>query len=191
MRSLRLPVVSLVTLLIALPAMAANVAYLDAKPLQDVVSDKARPVKTSGKVRLPLITWGGDVATIHALEKGFLKDAGLDVELAVENNFPAQVKATLTGETPYLRGTMGMIHAAAEAFQREGVELTVIYQLTWSTVRDCRQRQQVPPDGGPREQSGREKRGYDLLCLGDKERESIQSGEVMGGLRRDYQRTSF
>ncbi len=120
-----------------LPALAANVEYLDAKPLQDVVGAKAGAVRASGKVRLPLITWGGDVATIHAVEKGFLRDAGLDVELAVENDFPKQVEATLSGRTPYLRGTMGMISAAAEVFEREGLELTVIYQLTWSTGGDA------------------------------------------------------
>ncbi len=123
-------------LMAAMPA-AADVEYIDAKPLQDVVTTKARPVSTSGKIQLPLITWGGDVATIHAVEKGFLKNAGLDVELALENNFPKQVEAVLSGRTPYLRGTMGMIQAAAETFQREGLELVVVYQLTWSTGGDA------------------------------------------------------
>ena len=59
------------------------------------------------------------------------------VELFVENNFPKQVEAVLAGRTPYLRGTMGMINAAAEVFEREGVPLTVIYQLTWSTGGDA------------------------------------------------------
>ena len=100
MRSLRLFAVTVLIpsfFLLANPASAASVVYLDAKPLQDVVSAKAKPVRSSGKIRLPLITWGGDVATIHAVEKGFLKDAGLDVELAVGNDFPKQVEGALKG----------------------------------------------------------------------------------------------
>ena len=115
---------------------AAEIDYKQARPLVDVIDAKARPV-SSGKVRLPMITWGGDVATIHASEKGLFRAEGLDVELFVENNFPKQVEAVLAGRTPYLRGTMGMINAAAEVFEREGVPLTVIYQLTWSTGGDA------------------------------------------------------
>lgn len=115
---------------------AGKIEYLDAKPLREVVTAKAKPV-ASGKVQLPMITWGGDVATIHTVEKGLFKDRGLQVELVVENNFPKQVEATLTGKSPYLRGTMGMIQAAAEVFEREGIDLVVIYQLTWSNGGDA------------------------------------------------------
>ena len=119
-----------------LPAFA-TIEYKKAQPLVDVISTKASPVATRGKVRVPLITWGGDVATLHTLEKGFFRDQGLDAEVFLENNFPKQVESVLAGRTPYLRGTMGMINAAAEVFEREGVPLTVIYQLTWSTGGDA------------------------------------------------------
>jgi ABC-type nitrate/sulfonate/bicarbonate transport system substrate-binding protein/outer membrane protein OmpA-like peptidoglycan-associated protein len=127
----------LALLLAAQPLAAAEIEYLDAKPLREVVTAKKRAVSTAGKLQLPMITWGGDVATIHTADKGFFKKEGLNVELAVENNFPQQVEATLTGKSPYLRGTMGMIQAAAEVFEREGIELVVIYQLTWSTGGDA------------------------------------------------------
>lgn len=129
--------IALLVLLAAAPLAAADIEYISAKPLQDVVTAKARPVSTSGRLQLPLITWGGDVATIHAVEKNFLRNEGLDVELLTENNFPKQVEAVLTGRTPYLRGTMGMIQAAAEVFKREGLDLVVVYQLTWSTGGDA------------------------------------------------------
>ena len=132
---------SLMMMIVALGALAgpaaASIEYQKARPLVDVVSATARPVSTSGKVQVPLITWGGDVATIHALEKGHLRAEGIDAELFVENNFPKQVEAVLSGRTPYLRGTIGMINAAAEVFEREGVPLVVIYQLTWSTGGDA------------------------------------------------------
>ena len=115
----------------------AAVEYKKAQPLVDVINTQASPVSTRGKVRVPLITWGGDVASLHALEKGLFKAQGLDVEVFLENNFPKQVEAVLAGKTPYLRGTMGMINAAAEVFERRGVPLVVIYQLTWSTGGDA------------------------------------------------------
>ena len=68
---MRIPGRSLVVflfLLLPFSLGAAPVEYIDATPLQDVVKTKASPVRTSGKLRLPLITWGGDVATIHAVE---------------------------------------------------------------------------------------------------------------------------
>ncbi len=139
--SLRAPRLRCLLVLAVLAAVAgsaaAEIEYKTAQPLVDLISAKAQPVDTGGKVRVPLITWGGDVATIHAQEKGLFGAEGLDTELFVENNFPKQVEAVLAGRTPYLRGTMGMINAAAEVFEREGVPLTVIYQLTWSTGGDA------------------------------------------------------
>ena len=131
------PLLALAVLAAVAGSAAAEIEYKQARPLVDVIGAKARPVQSGGKVRVPLITWGGDVATIHALDKGLFRAEGLDVELFLENNFPKQVEAVLAGRTPYLRGTMGMINAAAEVFEREGVPLTVIYQLTWSTGGDA------------------------------------------------------
>ena len=136
-RYLRVTLTAVIALILLAGPAAASVEYKKASPLVDVVRTKAKPVSTSGKVRVPLITWGGDVATIHAAEKGIFRGEGIDAELFVENNFPKQVEAVLSGRTPYLRGTMGMINAAAEVFEREGVPLVVIYQLTWSTGGDA------------------------------------------------------
>jgi len=110
---------------------------IDAKPMVDNVKGALRPIKTSGPIKVNTITWGGDIATIYADQKGLFKKEGLSVKLNCENNFTAQVESCLSGETPYLRGTMGMINAAAEVFKDRGTELIVIYQLTWSTGGDC------------------------------------------------------
>jgi len=109
---------------------------LKARPLTEVVSQSKRNIQ-SGTLNVPLITWGGDVATVYTLDSGLFSAEGLNVSLFVENNFPKQVEGCLSGKTPYLRGTMGMINAAAEVFKREGLELVVIYQLTWSTGGDA------------------------------------------------------
>jgi outer membrane protein OmpA-like peptidoglycan-associated protein len=127
---------SLLVLLVAAAPVAAEVEYLDLKPLADVVRTQAKPVN-GGKLMVPLITWGGDVATIEAQTSGLFKQEGLDTDLFLQNNFPKQVEACLSGKSPFLRGTMGMINAAAEVFKAQDLNLTVIYQLTWSTGGDA------------------------------------------------------
>lgn len=115
---------------------AANLHELEPRPLTDVVSKRARSV-SSGTLQVPMILWGGDVATIYAGDNGLFKAEGLDVSLYREDVFQNQVESCLEGKTPYLRGTMGMINAAAEVFKKNGIDLVVIYQLTWSTGGDA------------------------------------------------------
>lgn len=117
-------------------AFSANQDLKKGVPLTQVVKGTLKPVKGNG-IKVPMITWGGDVATILAEQNGFFRNEGLDVSIFVENNFPEQVEKCLSGETPFLRGTMGMINAASEVFKREGTELVVIYQMTWSTGGDA------------------------------------------------------
>src|SRR6185503_12229219 len=93
---------------------AGKLAPVEPKPLAAVVRGKMQPVQT-GPLQLPLITWGGDVATILAEQDGLFKAEGLDVKLFVENDFAKQVQDFVGGKTPLLRGTMGMINSAVEA----------------------------------------------------------------------------
>jgi outer membrane protein OmpA-like peptidoglycan-associated protein len=117
--------------------MAQSVQYLSPKPLSQVLNTTLKPVSTSGAIKVPLITWGGDIATILAEMDGTFKAKGLDVTLFREDDFKKQVQMCLAGETPYLRGTMGMINAASDAFRNSGTELVVIYQMTWSVGGDA------------------------------------------------------
>ena len=116
---------------------AQQIEYLTAKPLSQMVKGPVNSVKASRTLKVPLITWGGDVLAIKAEMDGIFQEEGLNVELFREDNFRKQVEMCLTGQTPYLRGTMGMINAAADAFNALGQELVVIYQLTWSTGGDA------------------------------------------------------
>lgn len=118
-------------------AVLGDQEILKPRPLTQVVSKRAASVSETAVIQVPLITWGGDVATIYALDSGLFKSEGLQVSLLVENNFPKQVEACLAGKTPYLRGTMGMINAAAEVFKKNGIDLVVVYQMTWSTGGDA------------------------------------------------------
>jgi outer membrane protein OmpA-like peptidoglycan-associated protein/ABC-type nitrate/sulfonate/bicarbonate transport system substrate-binding protein len=116
-------------------AYAQKTSPVEARPLYEVVTTKTKPVK-AGAWAVPVITWGGDVATIMA-ERAIFKEEGLDVKLVAENDFARQVQMALDGETVCLRGTMGMINSAAEAFEKAGQELVVVYQMTWSNGGDA------------------------------------------------------
>lgn len=133
----------LVSGLVALSPLArANVEFISAGPLAQ--SSVESCTKTSPVV-VPLITWGGDIATIYAngnrLETaaGSLFDkAGLKIKLIREDVFANQLKSYLSCKSPYLRGTLSMIHMAAEAANKDPrTKLSVIYQLTWSAGGDA------------------------------------------------------
>jgi outer membrane protein OmpA-like peptidoglycan-associated protein/ABC-type nitrate/sulfonate/bicarbonate transport system substrate-binding protein len=111
--------------------------YESAKPMSQLVNNTLKPVSTAGTIKVPMITWGGDVATIIGDMDGIFKNNGLNISLFREDDFRKQVQMCINGETPYLRGTMGMINAAADAFKSTGTELVVIYQLTWSVGGDA------------------------------------------------------
>ena len=114
-------------------------------PLSQVIRATPGPVSDSGPIKLPLISWGGDIATILAngnsalTQKGSIfAQKGLSFKLERVDDFKQQVEAYLKGETPFLRGTMGMINMAAETLNRSPeTKPVVIYQLTWSTGGDC------------------------------------------------------
>src|SRR5918996_4147022 len=127
----------LFSLLFICSAQAApdKVEYLEAKPLRKVVTPRLKPVDAGAKM-VYVITWGGDVSLIHGLQEGLFRQEGVDIKLNLENDFAKQVQAVLDGKTPYLRGTMGMINAAAEVFKAAGTDLVVLVQLTWSTGGD-------------------------------------------------------
>jgi outer membrane protein OmpA-like peptidoglycan-associated protein/ABC-type nitrate/sulfonate/bicarbonate transport system substrate-binding protein len=134
----------LAALLVASPAAAQRVKYLESpKTLSAVLTGSVKSVRSSGAVKLPVITWGGDIATIYAnggattSMGSILDDEGLEFEIFREDNFVVQAQKCLDGETPYLRGTMGMINMAAAAFAAKGVNLVPFYQLTWSTGGDA------------------------------------------------------
>lgn len=124
-------------LLCAWPGYAApsKIESLEAKPLSKVVTSRLKPIEAAAKT-LYVITWGGDVSLIHGVEEGLFRQAGVDVTPTLENDFSKQIQAVLDGKTPYVRGTLGMINAAAEVFKAAGTDLVVIAQLTWSAGGD-------------------------------------------------------
>ncbi|WLE98623.1 MAG: ABC transporter substrate-binding protein [Candidatus Electrothrix communis] len=130
---------------IGLSGTSFAVQYVKAPPLAEAVKAKVQDVKSGGAVQVPLITWGGDIATILANGNSRNTAAGsifakqkLKLKLTRIDDFKQQVEAYMQGETPYLRGTMGMVNMAAELLNRDPrTQPIIIYQMTWSNGGDC------------------------------------------------------
>lgn len=87
--------------------------------LAETVTDPVRDCRGGWIENMPLIAWGADGVVAYANgaslsnNGGLLGDAGLPLSLTVEDSFEAQLKSYLACDTPYLRGTLGMLAAAA------------------------------------------------------------------------------
>ena len=96
-------------------------------------------VPSESELRVPYITWGGDVATFHA-NGGLTTKTGsefakhqLDIRLTAGDDFAGQVKDYLAGKTPFLRGTMRMLGQASEVIGTDPRTKPVVFlQLSWS-----------------------------------------------------------
>ena len=121
-----------------------------------------------GTLRVPYITWGGDVATFHA--NGGLKTAedsgfgelGLNLELTAGDDFVAQVRDYVSGKSPFLRGTFRMLGQASGVLGADPrTKPVVILQLSWSngdhvvvregvrTINDLKGKNIAVQQGGP------------------------------------------
>jgi outer membrane protein OmpA-like peptidoglycan-associated protein len=102
------------------------------------------PPNTNGRVQVPIITWGGDAATLLAnggtetAPASLFGKAGLNLSLTRQDDFVVQVKDYMEGRSPFLRGTLGMINTYTEALNADSrTAPVVVMQLTWSTGGDC------------------------------------------------------
>ncbi len=119
--------------------------YVVNKPLAETIRTPVGDVNTEGAVRVPIITWGGDLATLYAngnsrnTQKGSIfAKLGLDFALVRQDAFDQQVEDYVAGRSPYLRGTLGMINAASDLLnQNPKTRPIVIYQMTWSAGGDA------------------------------------------------------
>jgi ABC-type nitrate/sulfonate/bicarbonate transport system substrate-binding protein len=125
-------------------------------------------VKQADPLRVPFITWGGDMVTFYA--NGDLKGKpgsifqkqGLNINLVPGDDFVQQVRDYMSGKSPFLRGTFRMIGMASEVIgQDPRTKGVVILQLTWSagdhmvvrshikTIDDLKGKTIVLQEGGP------------------------------------------
>ncbi|MBN2531671.1 MAG: ABC transporter substrate-binding protein [Spirochaetales bacterium] len=114
------------------------------EPFSKRVKQSVENYKSSSWLKVPLITWGADIVTIHAnggktktTSNSPFDKKGLKVELFREDNFQKQVEMYLKGDIAFLRGTMGMINMAADITNRDNrTKLVVVYQHSWSAGGD-------------------------------------------------------
>ncbi len=118
--------------------------FIQPQPLADRIDTTVGPVKETTPMRIPMITWGGDMVSILAngmstrTQPGSpMAKAGLDYEFVLQDNFDKQLQDYLSGASPYLRCTIGMCNQALDLITQDPrTKPVVIYQLTWSMGGD-------------------------------------------------------
>ena len=117
--------------------------YIDSPPLAKVIKQGVVPVREDGAMQLPIITWGGDIATILAngsakntVAGSIFDSQGMKFSLKREDDFTKQIGAYIRGDSAYLRCTLGMLNQAIEALEDPRVKPVVIGQLTYSVGGD-------------------------------------------------------
>lgn len=135
----------LTTIAMFLLASGAQAEQIDApEPLAKAIKTPVRNVVNSPVLRVPMITWGGDMVTLLANGMSTrtqpdspMAQAGLDLELVLQDNFDKQLEEYLSGKSPFLRCTIGMCNQALDLLNKdERTKPVVIYQLTWSRGGD-------------------------------------------------------
>lgn len=118
----------------AAPAIAAT-----GDPLASVVTSPVRDCSGGTTQKMPLIAWGADGIVAHANgnslspRPGLLQDAGWTLTLSVKDNFARQLEDYLSCDTPFLRGTLGMLMAAAPVTEADPrTEQVVFFKHSWS-----------------------------------------------------------
>ncbi len=136
----------IIAVLVALVCTSVHAAptYLEFKPLAERIKAPVGNAPSKSK-DLPIITWGGDMATIHGngdqrntKAGSIFAQYGLNYRLVREDVFSKQVENYISGKTPFLRGTLGMIQSAATLTAKNpSIKPVVFYQMTWSAGGDA------------------------------------------------------
>lgn len=145
MNSQKLIVLAVLLAFSFVPGLSHGFGYVESSSFGRVIHVGVENIKDSQYLQVPLITWGGDIVAILAngsstmtTDDSIFGRKGLKLKLVRQDNFKKQVEAYLKGETPYLRGTMGMINMAAEVISGDNrTKPIIIYQMTWSSGGDC------------------------------------------------------
>ena len=114
-------------------------------PFSRKVTSKAQNYKRTTWIKVPMITWGADLVTVHANGDTKRTASGsafagqkLKIELFREDDFVNQVSRFLKGDIVYLRGTMGMMNMAADVTEKDQrTRLVIVYQHSWSAGGDA------------------------------------------------------
>lgn len=124
---------------------AQAVDYIKIAPMSQIVKGTVGAVRKTDITIIPIITWGGDIATLHGNGDSAITTAASDLgKLGLKNRlirqdvFSKQIESYLSGETPYLRGTLGMLNQASDVLNQDPrTRPIIIHQLTWSAGGDA------------------------------------------------------
>lgn len=124
---------------------AQAATYVQFQPMSQVVDVGIRDCRGGEGSNIPFITWGADIVTLYAngnnLETqpdSLMANSGLSAKLIRKDVFTEQVEAYLSCDTPYLRGTLGMINLAADVTENDPrTRMVVVYQHSWSAGGDA------------------------------------------------------
>lgn len=140
---------TLISVLIAISAIITGpvfaTTYIQSSPLSKIITAPAGEVGTGTEPMIPIITWGADIAVIYAngnslttASDSIFAKKGLRLRIGRQDDFKKQVESFVKGDTPFLRGTMGMINMASEVLSKDPrTKPVIIYQLSWSNGGDA------------------------------------------------------
>ena len=125
-------------------AAGGAAAYVDQAPLVERGPFQVRDCPDGDSLAIPLRTSGADIVTLYAngyaleTESGSpFDDRGLNVRLSPANDIVAQLEAYLACESPFLRGTQGMLNLVADITEADPrTAMVAVYQHGWSNGGD-------------------------------------------------------
>jgi len=107
-------------------SQAWAVDFISAPSLDKVVKGSVEDCSTPDNLMVPVITWGADIATIHAngdakeTQPGSLfAQKGLKVTINREDVFSRQLENYMSCKSPFLRGTVGMMNMATSVTEKK------------------------------------------------------------------------
>jgi ABC-type nitrate/sulfonate/bicarbonate transport system substrate-binding protein len=110
-------------------AVMASGALANGTPMSTNVD--VRDCRATTATEMPVISWGADAITLEA--KNDIRAGGLDLTMAVNNDLEDQLENYLTCQSPFLRGTLGMLMSAGAVTENDPrTNQVVIYKHSWS-----------------------------------------------------------
>lgn len=136
---------TILTTLFFLIVITLSISTQQLTPFSRKVTGGAQNYKRTTWIKVPMITWGADLVTVHAngdtkrtVSGSAFAGQKLKIELFREDDFVNQVSRFLKGEIVYLRGTMGMMNMAADVTEKDQrTKLVIVYQHSWSAGGDA------------------------------------------------------
>ncbi len=119
-------------------------AYVDQTPVSAQGPFQVRDCPSAGTLAVPIRSTGADIVALYA--NGYqldtddgapFDDQGLDVTLSLTNDILVQLEAYLACESPFLRGTQGMLNLLADVTEADPrTSVVAVYQHAWSNGGD-------------------------------------------------------